>query len=351
MQTPISTAGLFRAAIAVSTTLVSLISICIITTIIIIIVIKKRRKKTSSPMYEELGSISPYYVTTNHPYYSEVKFSEDSHYYSKIDNDQDNDHHYDTIPDPNEQYDEILSVAEHTRETNTRKGHLLQACEDAIYDKPQWYELISSYEQAPVPNMADILKQTAVKNVQRKHPSEVKLFDTSGQVESIYERVATYEQVPDPAPMWRHITGMSHDGHYEVAQTYECLTGYECVRYDKMIEEMFSYLQSGDMKIQDRSSCSLRRPTNTATQSTNPQTQGDKRAGDGDEEPYEEFQYREETVEMLKMLASSAVSSGYECDQPYEVMASYERVHYSDEVKRALVRQFAITSDNNIVVV
>ena len=192
-----------------STTLVTLISVCIIATIIIVVRKRRKRLHNSSPIYEEVGSISPYYVTTSHPYYSEVKFSEDSHYYSKIDND----HHYDTIPDPNEQYDEIMSVAEHTRETNTRKGHLLQACEDAIYDKPQWYELISSYEQAPAPNMADILKQISVKNVQRKHPSEVKLFDTSGQVESIYERVATYEQVPDPGPMWRHITGMSHDGH------------------------------------------------------------------------------------------------------------------------------------------
>ena len=307
---------------------------------------KKRRKKTFSPIHDEVGNISPYYVTTSHPYYSEVKFSEDSHYYSKIDND----HHYDTIHYSNEQYDDILSAVEEHTEINTRKGHLFPTCKDASYDRSQMYKLIARCEQAPAPSMADILKKVAIRNVQRNHFSKVKLFDMSGQVESVYEHIATYEQVPDPAPIWRHITGTSHDGHYEVAQTYEHLTGYECVRYDKMIEEMFSYLQSGDMKIGDRSSHSLRRPTNTATQSTNPQTQGDKRAGDGDEEPYEEFQYKEETVEMLKMLASSAVSSEYECVQPHEVVANYERVHYSDEVKSALVRQFAITSDNIVVV-
>ena len=194
----------------------------------------------------------------DHQYDKVADIVDQNHYYSSVD------HQYDQVANTN--YETIneevgrcnnntAEITEHfedvVRLELTEGAH---ACKDAGCDQP------ASYEQVPTPNLADILRQVAVRNIQRNHSSEVKLFDTSRQADSIYECIATYEQVPDPATIWLQRSTRCASLYevaqtyevtqtYEVAQTYESITGYERVRYDKTLEEIIAHMKSGDVTI------------------------------------------------------------------------------------------------------
>ena len=357
--------------------LVLLFALILIVIIIITIAVCKKRQKKGFGIYEE---IRPYF-STHDPYYSEVKISEDGH--------SSPDHQYDMIGDANELYDDILGEANHYYSTVDHYEKIPEHCNEAVSEEthnhntaepnehsddvteaehtegananvclphtPQDAGLdtaqVCSYEQVPTPNLADILRQVTVRNLQRNHGHsfKVKLFDTSRQADSIYESIATYEQVPDPAAWFQlqrsvvSLAGLYEVAQtyevaetYEVAQTYEIVTGYERVRYSKILEEMFAHMHSGDMTIgpeDSASPCSLYRPFSgnsvsgkhsTVLSCDNSQTrlnQSDENTCANVEQPYERFEYKEDVVLMLKALASNLVSSEYETVPPYEALA------------------------------
>ena len=296
---------------------------------------KKRRRRHNSYIIicEEMGNLL-------------ATASEESHTYSEISCDQ--------STNTDEQYDDILSA------TASEESHVyseigydqVTADIEELYDEMPIVstredtlpisENIACDEQAPSQTMADIFWQSVVRNAQS---SEVKLFDASRQVHSMYEHLVSCEQVPDPSPFRLHIADA--DVTREAA---EISTTYERVNYSRTIEEMCSCVCSGDLKIENTGSYFSAHTSDLVTESVNcedsqtPNTQCDRKAGVDIEQPYEQIQYREGTVRMLKMLASNP--SEYECVQPYELVASYERVKYREEVIK-LARDLGLEKDPN----
>ena len=245
---------------------VLLLSLILIVAIIATITLRMKKRKKQFTIYEEVDNIRPYHVTTRDSNYSETQFNEETHYYSSIespdhdkvvdpdDTSSEENHHYSSV---DHHYDKSLNTIDSNafkaaseevhQSDNTRAetqsedvmrpeftggtdARLFRICQDAGCGRPQ---VIATYEQVPTPNLADILRQVAIRNVQRNlnHFSKVKLFDTSNsrQADVIYERIATYEQVPDPA---LQRSTRSHASLYEVPQPYEVAQTYEVAHAD-----------------------------------------------------------------------------------------------------------------------
>ena len=186
----------------------------LVATACITVIIVKRRTKKHNAIYEDIV----HYSVIHDPPGESAATRETSH-------------HLDEIAHFNENsFTEIECEESSERLTSGRGG-----------GAGREYELMADYEQVPAVNVAKLMRQVALENLESglNHSEQVRLFDTSRS-----KQLACNELILSPN-IAQNLSGAN--SHYETAQTYEQIGGYEQISgYERVhySQEMLESIQA-----------------------------------------------------------------------------------------------------------